>query len=155
MSNGQNPTAVINGGTFENTNDDNFSFAVSSLSESLIINSGTFNAASGRAIQIRSNGVSFPAATVTINGGVINGDVFLFDMYWGDKDWVGDDRVTATINGGTLNGGFKSYGYGTFIVKGGTFRDDPSAYVPSSGYSVSPADGYYQVTQTSDGTSDN
>lgn len=108
-----------------------------------IINGGTYKAAgyAGRtqhAVNVSDGGVVIindgtfvgPAGTVSDSGSAVN---------------VGAGS-TVTINGGDFSGGKSKTlaGSGTLVVKGGTFDQDPSAYV-ASGYAATNDNGTWTV----------
>lgn len=64
-------------------------------------------------------------ANVVINGGAYEGAHAIY---------VFDADSTVTVNDGTFKGALKVDG-GTLVIKGGTFTDDPTEYVPE-GYTV-------------------
>ena len=109
---------------------------------------------------------------LTVTGdGAVNGDEGLWvfagtlNLQGGTVDWLNVCETSSTANisdgkviiltvfaGGTANisGGYVGeldYDEGTLIITGGTFGFDPSAYVDTSNYTVTEADGIWTVTK--------
>ncbi len=107
---------------------------------------------------------------LTVTGdGAVNGDEGLWvfagtlNLQGGTVDWLNVCETSSTANisdgkviiltvfaGGTANisGGYVGeldYDEGTLIITGGTFGFDPSAYVDTSNYTVTEADGIWTV----------
>ena len=103
---------VIEGGTY--TSDANALYV--SSDEGWTINGGTFN------------GDIKVVSALDVTGGTINGDINATGPSWTV------DPAEVTISGGTVNGDLNSSNGSTYVVSGGTFTDDVSAYTTSSTY---------------------
>ena len=89
------------------------------------------------------------AGTLNLQGGTVDR---LNVCETGSTANISDGKVIilTVINGGTANisGGYVNalnYHEGTLIITGGTFGFDPSAYVDTSNYTVTEADGIWTV----------
>ena len=115
---------------------DEYSSAVRLTSEaSVIINSGSFEAvtAGGHAVAVSNSG-----GDVVINGGSFKSDLFFSDSTnTGVSKTItikGGDFTNFKVNQGDVDKTAGGLNKGTLVITGGTFDNDPSAYV---------AEGYY------------
>lgn len=98
-----------------------------------------------QAIYSYSYGNDMKNVTINVSGGVFNGDIGLTG---------GSNKTnieTLNITGGTFNGAYGFYSYGeeskaleTIKVSGGSFLEDPTAYL-AEGYTAELVDGIWKV----------
>ncbi len=103
---------VIEGGTY--TSDGNALYI--SSDNGWTINGGTFN------------GNIKVVSALDVTGGTINGDINATGPSWKV------DPAEVTISGGTVNGNLNTENGSTYVVSGGTFTDDVSAYTTAATY---------------------
>ena len=162
------PGLNIKGGTFTQ---DNF-IAIKVDRGDLFLNGGTINSANSYAIEnwfratVKGGTVNGDAAswtysggansTLEITGGTINGNVT--SVNYGNAE---DKKATAKITGGTVNGELDTRSYdpttgeltaiddakkAAIEVTGGTFTNDPTAYLVESS-SITKENGKYSVAK--------
>lgn len=118
----------------------------------LTVNGGTLTSADqtyNQAVYSYSYGNDMKNVHINVTGGIFNGDIALT----GGANKT--NLETLNISGGTfkgLYGGFYSYGaedkaLESITVTGGSFPEDPSAYVPT-GYTATQTDGSWVVGST-------
>ena len=127
--------------------------AVEMRAGTLIVNSGSYtathtpfsdepngngNTIKGSAIAVSQHTTNYPIS-VTINGGTFAGAYALYEADVQDST----TDVSISVAGGTFNGGVYSENCRKFIT-GGSFANDPSAYV-ADGYEATLVDGRYTV----------
>ena len=141
------------------------------LSPQVRVRKNTTIVLNGRSLTPGVNGLGVEeGCTLTVTGdGTVNGDegLWVFDgtlnLQGGIVDclYVNETVGTANISGGevktlivdwdgtaNISGGYVgdlNYYDGTIIITGGTFGFDPSAYVDTSNYTVTEADGIWTV----------
>ena len=99
---------------------------------------GNGNTIKGSAIAVSQHTTNYPIS-VTINGGTFAGAYALYEADVQDST----TDVSISVAGGTFNGGVYSENCRKFIT-GGSFANDPSAYV-ADGYEATLVDGRYTV----------
>ncbi len=85
--------------------------------------------------------ISAPGGNVTINGGDFEGSEFVIQDDFAPQNYLNGNNYESviTINGGTFKGKIKVSAATKLVINGGTFDQDPSAYV---------AAGYKAVSET-------
>ena len=114
----------------------------------LTVNGGTLTSTEttyNQAVYSYSYGNDMKNVLINVTGGTFNGDIALTG---------GTNKTnleTLNISGGTFNGSYGFYSYGAdekaleaITVTGGTFPEDPSAYLPT-GYGAVETDGRWNV----------
>ena len=161
------PGLTIKGGTFTQ---DNF-IAVKVDRGDLFLNGGTINSAHSYAIEdwhrttIKAGTVNGDVAawtysggadsSIKLNGGIINGNVYAVNY-----DNTADKTAKVFVTGGTITGKLGLYSYNDGLVPdvdkstvlidvtGGTFTNDPTAYLGAGAYISSTEGNKYEVAKS-------
>ncbi len=119
---------TVNGGTIDSTYRAIRQYANSTSGEcNLVVTDGTINGGN-KALVIQSSNKNANMATTDISGGDI-GSIYLYAPAGGDSS-----KISLRISGGTFTGNIsvkESDYHGPISINGGTYSEDPSAYLTS------------------------
>ncbi len=119
--------AFINGGTYTS---EGYGAYVYTSGGNIIIDGGAVITGKAQALVSSAASYYYEDGHITLNDGTINGDIYVYND--------GDRPADITINGGSVNGSFStgSSKVATIHINGGTFTNDPTAYVDTTISSV-------------------
>ena len=132
-----NKTIEVDGGTYEG----NYACYVYTSGGTIHIKGGSFTGRSAVLIaQVDNNTYSTASSNIIVDGGTFNGPI---KMDQGANCSITINAGTFTAEAGKLFGPI----YGTLSIKGGTFSEDPSAYVAAGYSAIDNGDGTWTVIE--------